>query len=145
FQTMLRNPLASPDIIGITAGASAAAVFGIIALSLSGLGVSLFALAGALIIALAIYLLSNKGGFAGTRLILIGIGVAAMLQAVVSYLLSRAAEWDIQAAMQWLAGSLNSASWDRVLPLLLVCLLVASPLLAQQRPLSALHLGDDSA
>lgn len=145
FQTMLRNPLASPDIIGISAGASAAAVFGIITLSLSGFGVSVFALAGALITAFAIYLLSNKGGFAGTRLILIGIGVAAMLQAVISYLLSRAAEWDIQAAMQWIAGSLNAASWERVLPLLLVCVVIMPLLFAQQRPLGVLHLGDDSA
>lgn len=59
FQTMLRNPLASPDIIGINAGASAAAVFAIVVLSLSDTAVSLFALAGAVATALAIYLLSN--------------------------------------------------------------------------------------
>ena len=145
FQTMLRNPLASPDIIGITTGASAAAVLGIVAFSLSGLGVSLFALTGALLTALTIYLLSYKGGFAGVRLILIGIGIAAMLQSVISYQLSRAAGWDIQAAMQWLTGSLNSASWDRLLPLLIACLVVVPLLFAQQRSLSILRLGDDSA
>ncbi|MBN8204957.1 iron chelate uptake ABC transporter family permease subunit [Microbacterium esteraromaticum] len=145
FQTMLRNPLASPDIIGITAGASAAAVLGIVAFSLSGAGVSLFALTGALLTALAIYLLSYKGGFSGVRLILIGIGVAAMLQAVISYQLSRAADWDIQSAMQWLTGSLNSASWERLPPLLAVCAIVIPLMLLRQRSLSVLRLGDDSA
>ncbi|MFT4137290.1 FecCD family ABC transporter permease [Microbacterium sp.] len=145
FQTLLRNPLASPDIIGIAEGASAAAVFGIVALSAGGAVVSTLALVGALVTALAIYLLSNKGGFAGTRLILIGIGVSAMLQSVVSYLLSRAAQWDIQTAMQWLTGSLNSASWDRVAPLALASLVILPFLLAQSRSLGMLQLGDDSA
>src|SRR5687768_8691834 len=89
FQTMLRNPLASPDIIGINAGASAAAVFGIILLGLDDTAVSFMALAGALLTAGAIYLLSHRGGFAGARLILIGIGVAAMLQSVITYVLSK--------------------------------------------------------
>lgn len=145
FQTLLRNPLASPDIIGISSGASAAAVIGIVVLSLDGPAVSAMALAGALLTAAAIYLLSNKGGFAGTRLILIGIGLAAMLQSVVSYVLSRAAEWDIQTAMQWLTGSLNAASWDRVVPLALVCAVVMPLLLLQARSLGMLQLGDDSA
>lgn len=145
FQTMLRNPLASPDIIGISHGAGAAAVFGIIVLSLNGPLVSLLALVGALVTALAIYLLSIKGGFAGTRLILIGIGVAAMLQSVISYLLSRAANWDIQTAMQWLTGSLNNASWERVLPMAIAAAVVVPLMLSQGRALGALQLGDDSA
>ncbi|MFD5224243.1 FecCD family ABC transporter permease [Microbacterium sp. NPDC058342] len=145
FQTMLRNPLASPDIIGISEGASAVAVIGIIGLSLDGPVIGLLALGGALATAVAIYLLANKGGFAGTRLILIGIGVAAMLQSVVSYLLSRAAQWDIQTAMQWLTGSLNNASWERALPLLIAMLIVLPVLLVQGRSLGMLRLGDDSA
>lgn len=145
FQTMLRNPLASPDIIGVSSGAGAAAVFGIVVLSVNGPVVSLFALAGAVVTAFAIYLLSIKGGFAGTRLILIGIGVAAMLQSVTSYLLSRAANWDIQTAMQWLTGSLNNASWDRVLPMAIAAVILVPLLLSQGRALGTLQLGDDSA
>jgi iron complex transport system permease protein len=145
FQTLLRNPLASPDIIGISEGASAAAVIGIVALAADGPAVSALALGGALITAIAIYLLSHKGGFAGTRLILIGIGVAAMLQSVISYLLSRAAQWDIQTAMQWLTGSLNNASWDRVAPLAIASLVILPFLLLQARSLGMLQLGDDSA
>ncbi|SIT76189.1 iron complex transport system permease protein [Microbacterium sp. RU33B] len=145
FQTMLRNPLASPDIIGINAGASAAAVFGIVVLSLSDTMVSVFALVGAVATAAAIYLLSNKGGFAGTRLILIGIGVAAMLNSVITYILSRAAAWDLQTAMHWLTGSLNGATWDAVAPLALACAVLLPVLLLQDRELGVLRLGDDSA
>ena len=145
FQTMLRNPLASPDIIGISSGASAAAVIAIVVLGMSDTGVSLFALGGALLTALAIYLLSHRGGFSGTRLILIGIGLAAMLNAVVSFVLSRAASWDIQTAMQWLTGSLNGASWERVVPLLVAWVVLAPTMLATGRSLRILQLGDDSA
>jgi iron complex transport system permease protein len=145
FQTLLRNPLASPDIIGISNGAGAAAVFGIIVLSLNGPVVSVFALGGAVVTALVIYLLSIKGGFAGTRLILIGIGVSAMLQSLISYMLSRAANWDIQAAMQWLTGSLNNASWERLLPMAIAAAVVVPLMLSQGRALGTLQLGDDSA
>lgn len=145
FQTLLRNPLASPDIIGISDGAGAAAVIGIVVLSLNGPVVSLLALVGALVTAGAIYLLSIKGGFAGTRLILIGIGIAAMLQSVISYTLSRAPNWDIQTAMQWLTGSLNNASWDRLAPVLIAVAVVVPIMLSQGRAMGALQLGDDSA
>ena len=145
FQTMLRNPLASPDIIGISWGASAAAVVAIVVFALPDLAVSLAALAAALLTAGVIYLLANRGGFAGTRLILIGIGVAAVLQSVTTYVLSRAANWELQAAMQWLSGSLNGASWSRVIPLAIASLVVVPVLLAQGRTLGLLRLGDDSA
>ncbi len=145
FQTMLRNPLASPDIIGISSGASAAAVVAIIVFSLSDAAVSLFALVGALITATAIYLLSHRGGFTGTRLVLIGIGVAAMLDSVTTWTLTRAASWDLQTAMQWLTGSLNNASWGRVAPLALAALVVVPLMIANTRGLGVLRLGDDSA
>jgi iron complex transport system permease protein len=145
FQTMLRNPLASPDIIGISSGASVAAVFGLIVLSLDETAVSFLALGGALVTAAAIYLLSHRGGFAGTRLILIGIGVAAMLDSAVTYILSRAAAWDLQTAMQWLTGSLNGATWSGVLPLALASAVLVPLVLSQGRGLGMLRLGDDTA
>ncbi len=145
FQTMLRNPLASPDIIGITAGASAAAVSGIVILSLSDTAVAILAVVGGLLTALAIYLLSNKGGFAGTRLILIGIGVAAMLDAAITYVLSKAAVYDLQAAMRWLTGSLNGATWSAVLPLAVASLVLVPALLSRARDLDMMRLGDDAA
>ncbi|MFC8683324.1 FecCD family ABC transporter permease [Microbacterium ureisolvens] len=145
FQTMLRNPLASPDIIGITAGASASAVFGIVILSLNDTAVSVLAVAGGLLTALAIYLLSNKGGFAGTRLILIGIGVAAMLDAVITYVLSKAPAYDLQAAVRWLTGSLNGATWSAVLPLAIASAVLVPALLLRGRDLDTMRLGDDAA
>lgn len=99
FQTMLRNQLASPDIIGISAGASAGGVIGIVLLSWSQTPVSILALCCSLGDALLIYLLSLKGGFTGSRFILIGIGISSMLMSVVTYVLSRAAQWDVGTAM----------------------------------------------
>jgi len=145
FQGILRNPLAAPDVIGISAGASAAAVTGIVLLSLDEAAVSLLALGGALGTAATIFLLSHRGGFAGTRLILIGIGVAAMLNSVVVFVLSRAAAWDLQAATRWLTGSLNAATWSAVVPTALACAVLIPLLISQSRALAALRLGDDSA
>ncbi|MGX5681098.1 FecCD family ABC transporter permease [Schumannella luteola] len=145
FQTMLHNPLASPDIIGISTGASAAAVVGIVVLGLSETPVSFLALAAALLTAAAIYLLALRRGFAGARLILIGIGVAAMLQSVVNYVLSKAAAWDLQTALQWLTGSVNGATWDRVLPLGVAFVVLVPLILLEGRNLGALRLGDDAA
>ncbi|MDT0267708.1 iron ABC transporter permease [Streptomyces sp. DSM 44915] len=145
FQTMLRNPLASPDIIGISAGASAAAAIAIVTLSLNETQVSVLAIAAGLGVALLVYTLAFKDGVVGTRLILIGIGIAAMLDSVTSYVLSRAAEWDLQEAMRWLTGSLNGAAWEQVVPTLVALAVLAPVLLAKGRDLSALQLGDDTA
>ena len=145
FQTMLRNPLASPDIIGISAGASAAAAFAIVTLSLGATQVSVLAIAAGLLVALVVYALSYRSGVAGTRLILIGIGVAAMLDSLVSYVLSRAATWDLQVAMQWLTGSINGATWARVAPVLIAAAVLVPVLLLHERYLGVLRLGDDSA
>lgn len=145
FQTMLRNPLASPDIIGISSGASAAAAFAIIVLGLSGTGVSVFAIAAGLGVAVAVYLLSFRSGVVGTRLILIGIGMAAMLDALTSYFLSKAPQWELQEAMRWLMGSLNGARWETNLPAIVALVVFAPVLLGQARNLAALRLGDDTA
>lgn len=154
FQTMLRNPLASPDVIGISYGASAAAVTAIVVFGASGAVVSGAAFAGALGVAALIYAISRSGSLgsggrrgdaAGSRLILAGVGIAAALHSVVSFLLTRA---DIRVAADvliWLNGSLNSATWERagILGLTLVVLVPAVVLLAG--PLRILELGDDTA
>ncbi|MBM7055656.1 MULTISPECIES: iron chelate uptake ABC transporter family permease subunit [Streptomyces] len=145
FQTMLRNPLASPDIIGISSGASAAAAIAIVTLSLGEVQVSALAIAAGLGVALLVYSLAFKGGVVGTRLILIGIGISAMLDSITSYVLSQAAEWDLQEAMRWLTGSLNGATWDEVVPALVAAAVLTPLLLGQARNLSALQLGDDTA
>src|SRR5690606_39088548 len=145
FQIMLRNPLASPDIIGISSGASAAAVFAIVVLALNGPIVSIFAVAAGLGVALLVYGLSFRSGVAGTRLILVGIGVSAMLESVVAYVLSRAPAWNLQEAMRWLTGSVNGAQLDQVLPLVAGLVVFGSLMLNRARDLEALQLGDDTA
>jgi iron complex transport system permease protein len=145
FQTMLRNPLASPDIIGISYGASAAAVTVIALFGAAGAAVSVSALVGALVVAAAIYLVSRRGGVAGYRLILVGIGFAAVMHALVSFLITRADLRTASEAVLWLGGSLNSSTWDRatVLGLFLLVLLPAVAVLS--RSLRGLELGDDTA
>jgi iron complex transport system permease protein len=145
FQTMLRNPLAAPDVIGISSGASAAAVVGVVLLKLDEGTTSFLAIAAALLTAGVIYLLAYRDGVVGTRLILIGIGIAAMLDSVVSYVLLQAASWDLQTAMRWLTGSLNGATWEQVAPLALAALVLGPVLLSRERDLGLLRLGDDAA
>lgn len=145
FQVMLRNPLASPDIIGITSGAGAAAVFAIVVLSMSGPMVSVFAIVAGLGVAMLVYGLSFRNGVAGTRLILVGIGVSAMLQSVIAYILQSAPAWSLQEAMRWLTGSVNGAQLDQALPLLLALLVFGGLLVSRSRDLDALRLGDDMA
>src|SRR5690606_25709253 len=145
FQIMLRNPLASPDIIGISWGASAAAVFAIVVLSLSGPAVSIFAVVAGLGVALMIYALSFRNGVAGTRLSLVGIGVSAMLESFIAYTLSRAPAWSLQEAMRWLTGSVNGARLDQTLPLFLALVAFGGLLLSRARDLEALRLGDETA
>lgn len=145
FQTMLRNPLASPDIIGITSGASAAAVYALVILHLDPSVASVVSIVAALATALTIYGLSIRGGLQGTKLILIGIGISAMLHSVVSWVIIRAAQWDLQTAMRWLNGSVNGASWPRVMPLLLAMIVLVPLLLTRTRDLTLLEHGDDAA
>ncbi|CAD7034109.1 iron-enterobactin transporter subunit; membrane component of ABC superfamily protein [Pseudorhizobium endolithicum] len=145
FQVMLRNPLASPDIIGISWGASAAAVFCIVVLSLSGPVVSVVSVLAGLGAAVAVYALSFRHGVVGTRFILIGIGVSAMLESCIAYILSVAPAWTLQEAMRWLTGSLNSAQLSQSLPLAVVLACFGGLLLTRTRDLEALRMGDDMA
>lgn len=145
FQILLRNTLASPDIIGITAGANTAAVAGIIVLGLSGAALAATAVTGGLLTALAIALLAWQGRGATGRLILIGIAVSSMLDAVTMWIMVRADQWDIQAASRWLTGSLNGSTWIGLVPLL-IGLTVGVPAIAVlSRHLDTLRLGDDTA
>ncbi|MBB2946989.1 iron complex transport system permease protein [Actinoplanes lutulentus] len=145
FQQLLRNPLASPDFVGVTSGASLAAAGGIVFLQAAGLVVCAFALGGALLAALLMYVLAWRDGVSGYRFILIGIGVAAFFDGLVGYVLSRARLTEARQAMHWLTGSVGQAS-DQELQILLYAL-PALLLLAigLQRHLRALELGDDTA
>ncbi|MEU0544368.1 iron chelate uptake ABC transporter family permease subunit [Nocardia sp. NPDC005978] len=156
-QSILHNPLASPDLLGITAGASVGAVAVIVGAgggaatgTLALVGVPLAALAAGLATALAIYLMAwgkNTAGGSGVmafRLVLVGIGVNAALMAVVSWLITRASLPDASMAQHWLTGSLNKADWSTLIPAAVglgVTLLVAA---ASARTLAALRFGADT-
>lgn len=145
FQTMLRNPLASPDIIGVTSGSSVAAVFCMLVLNLSGNIVSITAVISGLLVALLIYGLSKGGSFSGGRLILIGIGVQAMLNATISFLLLRASQYDVPGAMRWISGSLNGIQMKNIPGLFLAVVVSGSLIIILGRHLKILELGEQSA
>lgn len=145
FQTLLRNPLASPDIIGISSGASTAAAFAIVLLGLSGPAVTLVAIVAGLAVALVVYGLAYRDGVAGARLILIGIGIAAMLQGLLYWVLLQAGAWDYQNVLRWLTGSLNGTVWNEVVVTGAALVVLGPILLSRTRTLDAVELGDDAA
>lgn len=145
FQTILRNPLASPDIVGITMGASAAAVAAIILLDWSGFALSVSACAGALLAAALIYGLAWNNGVTPYRLVLVGIGISAMGGAIISYLFTRARIYEVQQALAWLTGSLNGATFAELMPLALAMLVLVPLATGLSRALRTLQLGDDAA
>ena len=156
-QTFARNPLASPDILGVTNGASAGAVAvivlsgasgyrgGLVSGALQTVGIPLVAFAGGLATAALLYVLSWRRGISGGRLVLIGIGVGATLDALISWLMVHARIEDAASATIWLNGSLTNRGWDQALPLV-VALVALLPLTWLTIPtLNALQLGDDTA
>lgn len=145
FQTMLRNPLANPNVLGITAGSSAAAVFCIVVLHASRTVVSVAAVVAGLATVLLIYGLSRGSKFSIGRLILIGIGVQAMLDAVISWLMLISRQHDIPAVLRWLSGSLNGVQMHELPPLIAVVLIFAPIVAALGKHLSILELGEHSA
>lgn len=143
FQTTLRNALASPDIIGVGMGASAAAVFAIVTLGLRGLAVSGFAVLGAVVVAVLVRVVAGTHG--GYRIVLVGVGASAFLSSVVQYLFTRANIYDAQTALVWLTGSLGPANWAGVARVG-ACLAVLLPLAGWlSGALRATELGQDSA
>ncbi|OUC99963.1 FecCD family ABC transporter permease [Streptosporangium minutum] len=150
-QSVARNPLASPDILGITGGASAVAVFlvtvsgGAAAAIVSSVGLSAAALAGGLGTGLLVYFLAWRRGIDGLRLILIGISVSAVMEAITAWLLVTADIRDVARAQAWLVGSLDNRSWEEVWVALwctLALLAVVSCVAFHLRPL---HFGDEVA
>ncbi|MHA6481756.1 FecCD family ABC transporter permease [Paenibacillus sp. strain BS8-2] len=145
FQTMLRNPLANPNVIGITSGSSAAAVFCIVVLQASGAVVSAASVVAGLVTVIIIYLLSRGKSFSIGRLILVGIGIQAMLDAFISYMMLVSAEQDVPAAMRWLAGSLNGSQLDELPPLIITVLIFTPIIIALGKHLDILELGEQMA
>ena len=147
LQAIVRNPLASPDIIGITSGASFGAVTfitlgtGIISMQL----LPIAAIAGGLCTALLIYIISWNKGVTPIRLVLIGIGIAAILKAGISFMIVFSNAVVTTKAYIWLTGSLYAASWSDVSAMLLWMLIPVPILLVLGRSMNVSELGDDAA
>ncbi|WNV75450.1 iron chelate uptake ABC transporter family permease subunit [Geodermatophilus sp. DSM 44513] len=151
FQTTARNPLASPDVLGISQGASAGAVAAIVLGGpagsglVAGAGVPLAALAGALTTGLLLVALAWRRGLDGYRLVLVGIALWAVASALVDWMLTRADVQDAASAYVWITGSLNARTWSQAVPLLAALAVLLPAALAAGRALDAVQFGDDTA
>ena len=145
FQSTLRNPLASPDILGISGGASLGAVVGLLTLGLSGVTLSGMAFAGAGLVALAIWLLAWRKGLHSIRFVLVGVGFAYLCSSLVAWAMARAEENEAAGVLVWTVGSVSDIRGEQLTLVasgtLVLCVAVA--LIARtQGPLA---LGDDNA
>ncbi|MFI7667057.1 FecCD family ABC transporter permease [Nocardia sp. NPDC049526] len=155
-QSILHNPLAAPDMLGITTGSSLGAVAVLVGTGgattglAASLGTPLAALTGGLLAAIVIYLLAwgrsvtGDRGVTPMRLVLIGIGVNALLLSGISFLLTRASLQDAARAQLWLNGSLNSADRTELVPAALALAVVVVVAVGSARTLAALRLGTDT-
>lgn len=145
FQSLARNPLASPDIIGFNSGAALGAVSMIILFHASGIMVALGALSGGLITAALVFALAWQNGFSPIRVVLVGIGISFAAYAGVDFLMTRSDIFEATAATIWLTGSLNARVWEHVY-ITGAGLAVLLPLaLFLQSALDQLELGEDTA
>ncbi|WP_339261622.1 iron ABC transporter permease [Lysinibacillus sp. FSL K6-3209] len=152
LQGIIKNPLASPDIIGISAGGGAAVV-GFLALfsdSNHSLTVSiewlpLAGFIGATVVALIVYIFAWKDGVTPNRLVLIGIAVSAFMQAITTMLMIIGPIYQASEANKWITGSVKSADWNQVqiiVPLIILLLFITVFI---TRQLNVQELGDDTA
>jgi iron complex transport system permease protein len=145
FQSTLRNPLASPDILGISSGASLGAVIGLLALGMSGVALSGLAFAGAGVIALAIWLLAWRKGLHSIRFVLVGVGFAYLCSSLVAWAMARVEENEAAGVLVWTVGSVSDIRGEQLALISsgTLVLFVAVALVARtQGPLA---LGDDNA
>lgn len=147
-QSVTRNPIATPDILGVTAGAGVLAVLLVTRPGLTDAGSALLlpaTVVGGVLTAALVVALSWRDGFDGLRLVLVGLGVNALALAMISWLLTRAGEEEAAVATRWLIGSLGGARTGDVLVLLPAAAVATVAALVLTRDLGALRLGPDVA
>lgn len=144
LQSLLRNPLASPELLGISGGSSLAAVFGLLILGVTGPPLAALAFAGGLAASLLL-LAAARGRAAGYRLILAGIGLSFFTAAIVGFLMTKAQLQQTQSALVWLTGSLSSTPWWQVGVLAAVWLAALPALYVLARWLPVVSLGQEAA
>ncbi|MCM6771953.1 iron chelate uptake ABC transporter family permease subunit [Nocardia sp. CDC159] len=149
-QSVARNPLASPDVLGITAGAGAVAVAAATGVTGIGavtalLGTTGAAMAGGLLTGLVVYLLAWRRGMDGYRLVLVGVSITALMQALTEWFIAKADMHGAVAAQGWLSGSLNGRDWADVRTAAVGLVIAVLATLAVARAVGPMHLGDDVA
>jgi iron complex transport system permease protein len=145
FQSLTRNPLGSPDIIGFNTGAYTGALVVILVLGGSYGTIAAGAMIGGLATAGLVYLLAYKNGVQGFRLIIVGIAISAMLASANTWLILKADLDRAMAAATWGAGSLNGLTWTQVLPVAVILAVLVPPLFLLGRRMNVLEMGDDAA
>jgi iron complex transport system permease protein len=145
FQSAIRNPLGSPDVVGFNTGAFTGALVVIIGFSGSYYQIAAGALIGGIGAAALVYLLAWRQGIVGFRLIIVGIGVGAVLSALNTWLIVSASLESAMSAALWGAGSLNGITWAKGQPALLLVPLTILIALLLSRRLQLMEMGDDSA
>lgn len=146
FQTVSRNPLGSPDVIGFTTGAATGAIVQIVLFGSDPLAIAAMSMASGIAVAALVLTLSRRAGRSeGTRLVLVGIGVAATLSGVNSFFLVMGDLDQSIAAQLWLAGSLNTRTWAHVIPAAAGFALLAPLVMILSRPLALFGFGEDKA
>ncbi|ANW64602.1 iron ABC transporter permease [Mycobacterium sp. djl-10] len=145
FQALTRNPLGSPDIIGINFGAYTGALAVLATVGVGYYAVAGGALVGALLTAALVYALSYRNGVAGYRLIVVGIGVSAVLNSVNQWIVIKLDFHTAVTASVWQQGTLSGLSWAQVLPMAVCVAVVSAALVALGPQLPVLQLGDDAA
>lgn len=128
LQGMLRNPLASPDLLGISGGSTVAAVYALLVVGVTGPALAGAAFLGG-ITATLLLLAAARGRAAGLRLILAGIGVSFLSASIVGFLMTRVQLQQTQSALVWLTGTLSSTPWWQVV-VLVGAWVIAMPVLA---------------
>jgi len=146
LQSLTRNPLASPDFIGISMGAGTGAVLTIWLIGASSLWVTAAgAVTGALVTAALILALSWRHGIVPLRLILAGIGMGFVAQSVTQYALTRMDVHDAGNALGWLVGSTTGRTWTHVTVVATVLAVLVPIVLWHARALRTMEMGDDAA
>jgi iron complex transport system permease protein len=145
FQSLTRNPLGSPDIIGFSTGAYTGALVVILTLGGGYYRTGAGALVGGLVAAAVVYVLAYKRGVQGFRLIIVGIAVSAVLASVNTWLVVKADVSEAIAAAVWGAGTLNGLGWPQVVPVLVALAVVTPVAAALSTRLPVLEMGDDAA
>ncbi|RNL86068.1 hypothetical protein EFW17_05910 [Halostreptopolyspora alba] len=145
FQALTHNPLGSPDVLGFSQGATTGAMTVIVVIGAGSTALSAGAVLGGVLTGALMYALLWPRGLHGYRLVLTGIGVAAILTGVNGYLLTRAEIVDAARAVLWLTGSLDGRGWEDALPLLLAMVVLVPVVLGYGRALRMMEMGDDTA